>query len=565
MSAALVMAFVTIDSSESEGTDSRTAVAMLAILIWICIWWATEALPIAMTSLLPILLFPILGIRDADAVSKAYMNDTITLFIGSFILARAVERYHVHRRLALKSLLVFGGQRMEPRLLLLGFCVGPAFVSMWISNTATAIMMMPMSIGVLQKLQASSAQQGICDEIGCSESPREEKLKFNRDDLHKVKIQSSKVSEFSQDLKLDVAEFTERNQENFNNRKIASPSEESNSEEDVDALKIYGRGVVLAIAYGVSIGGLTTLTGTGTNLIFSGMWSSRFPNAPPISYFQWFCFAFPLGVVLLIFLWLLLCSSYCPTSAISTISRSFNKSTIQEESDLLGPVTFAESTVLTLFGVLAALWMTRCLSRPLLGWGILFGGSAGDGTASILMAMLLFLIPNGIVPGEKLMSWKHCKQLPWDIVLLLGAGFALADGIVESGLSSWVTKHLEFLQSAPYLLMVPIVSLLVGITTEFTSNNSAATIFLPLLAEVSLSINMHPLFLMVPATISASYAFMLPISTPPDAVAYATGYLRMIDMIKTGFILKVFAMLLLSAMMPTLGTIVFGLNKPFQV
>ncbi|KAJ7296459.1 hypothetical protein O6H91_Y121400 [Diphasiastrum complanatum] len=545
--AALVLGFVSINTHSKH---HRTTVAMLAVLIWMIIWWVTEAVPIAITSLLPLLLYPVLGIQNANAVATSYMNDTVSLFIGSFILALAVERYQVHRRLALTTLLLIGGQKMDPRLLLLGFCIGPAFVSMWISNTATAIMMMPIAIGVLEKLQATYAENS-ASEAGSSESPVAGKLTINVDDLQKRNGGYTGLG-LIQDVEV-------------NNSKIASAREESKEEKVPHALKVYGRGVVLAVTYAVSIGGLTTLTGTGTNLVLTGMWSSRFPHAPPVSYLKWFLFAFPLGVVLLIFCWALICIIYCPPSVLPTVSRSFKRSTIQEEVDVLGPMSFAEKAVLGLFGVLILLWMTRDFSGVMPGWGVwCTGGLAGDGTASILMAIPLFIIPNKLVPGEKLMSWKHCKNFPWDIVLLLGGGFAIADGISKSGLSGWMTQHLVFLHSAPYLLMVPIVALFVGITTEFVSNASTATIFIPLLIPVALSAHIHPLFYLVPATITASYAFMLPIGTPPNAVAYATGYIRMIDMISTGFFLKVFATLVLSAMMPALGPIIFGLNKPFH-
>ncbi|KAJ7523905.1 hypothetical protein O6H91_18G067400 [Diphasiastrum complanatum] len=544
--AALVLAFVSINS---QGKYNHTIVAMLAVLIWMIIWWVTEAVPIAITSLLPLLLYPVLGIQNANAVATSYMNDTISLFIGSFILALAVERYQVHRRLALTTLLLIGGKQMDPRLLLLGFCIGPAFVSMWISNTATSIMMMPIAVGVLEKLHATYAEHS-ASEAGSSESPVAEKLTLIADNLQKTDGGFTGLGLIHQDVEA-------------NNSK--TPPEESKPEEVPHALKVYGRAVVLAVTYAIEIGGLTTLTGTGTNLVLTGIWSSRFPNAPPVSYLKWFLFAFPLGVILLIICFALLCMIYCPPSVLPTVSRSFERSTIQEEVDVLGPMSFAERAVLGLFGVLILLWMTRDFSGALPGWGEwCTGGLAGDGTASILMAIPLFIIPNKLVPGEKLMSWKHCKNFPWDIVLLLGGGFAIADGIAKSGLSTWMTQHLVFLQSAPFLLMVPIVCLFVGITTEFVSNSSTATIFLPLLIPVALSGNIHPLFYLVPGTIAASYSFMLPIGTPPNAVAYATGYIRMIDMISTGFFLKIFATLVLSAMVPYLGPTIFGWNKPFD-
>ncbi|EFJ13936.1 hypothetical protein SELMODRAFT_121598 [Selaginella moellendorffii] len=454
---------------------------MLAILAWVCIWWITEAIPVGITSMLPLVLLPLFQIIQADEIARAYMNDTITLFIGSFILALGVERYQAHKRLALKTLLLFGGRSMAPRMLLLGFCVGPAFISMWISNSATAIMMVPMSAGVIKRL-----------------------LEPDTPSLESIHV--------------------------------------------VD----YARAIVLGIGFSVSIGGLTTLTGTGTNLVFLGIWNSCFPSAAAVSYLQWFMFAFPLGVAMVLFCWIMLCVCYCPRSATPTISSRLNRSSIEEELKSLGSISFAETTVLTLFVVLAVLWLTRSLGTSF-GWGRFFHGYVDDGTVSVVMAVFLFVIPNRLVPGERLLDWSHCKKLPWDIVLLFGGGFALAAGFKASGLSAWVTQHLNFLDNAPYLLLAPVVAVFVSATTEFTSNNATATIFLPLLANAATSNNIHPLLLMITGTIAASFAFMLPVSTPPMAVAFSTGHVRMPDMVLTGFLLKLVGILLLFALMPTLG------------
>jgi sodium-dependent dicarboxylate transporter 2/3/5 len=210
------------------------------------------------------------------------------------------------------------------------------------------------------------------------------------------------------------------------------------------------------------------------------------------------------------------------------------------------------------------MWMTRATNGDVPGWGSYFHGYADDGTVSILMAMFLFILPLNSRAGEKLMNWADCKKLPWDIVLVLGGGFALADGIRASGLSEWIALHLDFLHSIPYILITPSVAIIVAIVTEFTSNNATATIFLPLLAEVSLSLNIHPLFLMVTATIASSFSFMLPIATPPNAVAYTAGKLKMTDLAVPGFLLKCTGIFLLSVLMPTLGTVVFNLDQKFQ-
>eukprot|EP00246_Nothoceros_aenigmaticus_P006587 TRINITY_DN1956_c0_g1_i1.p1 TRINITY_DN1956_c0_g1~~TRINITY_DN1956_c0_g1_i1.p1 ORF type:complete len:593 (+),score=57.84 TRINITY_DN1956_c0_g1_i1:363-2141(+) len=488
---------------------------MLAAVVWICFWWLTGAIPVAITSLIPLFLFPLLGIESADSVAKAYMNDTIALFIGSFILALAVEHHSVHKRLALKILLVFGGKNMDPHLLLLGFCVGPAFVSMWISNTAAAAMMVPMAIGVVERVRQCAPLTG----------------------------SSSQSNEKQQQGEL----------------KGGSTGEESRPG-DTDPLTLYSRGVVLAIAYAVAIGGMSTLTGTGSNLIFSGMWKSIFPELPPITYLQWFLFAFPICFTNLLLLWVLLTVWYCPESSSSMVRASLHRSVLEEEYRSLGPISFAEKAVVSCFSVLALLWITRAMGEY--GWDDIFQGMAGDGTVSILIAMLLFMIPDCKVPGQKLMSWKLCKNLPWDIVLLLGGGFAMAEGIQISGLSQWVTDRLDFLQAIPYLLVAPVVALLVTLVTQVTSNNSAATIFLPLLAQVAVSINANPLLFMIPATLGSSFAYTMPVSTPPNAIAFSTGVLTMKDLNRTGLVLILVGLVLVGIAIPTLGEVVFGLSSP---
>ncbi|XP_024545831.1 tonoplast dicarboxylate transporter [Selaginella moellendorffii] len=551
--ALLILAFVRIDGAHEESSnvsagESKIA-PMLAILAWVCIWWITEAIPVGITSMLPLVLLPLFQIIQADEIARAYMNDTITLFIGSFILALGVERYQAHKRLALKTLLLFGGRSMAPRMLLLGFCVGPAFISMWISNSATAIMMVPMSAGVIKRLLEP-------------DTPSLESIHVV--DVDPQAAQAVASAGDDPESRQEIRELLRRISSKALTTLDGRTLEQGSGINGATAFhaRQYARAIVLGIGFSVSIGGLTTLTGTGTNLVFLGIWNSCFPSAAAVSYLQWFMFAFPLGVAMVLFCWIMLCVCYCPRSATPTISSRLNRSSIEEELKSLGSISFAETTVLTLFVVLAVLWLTRSLGTSF-GWGRFFHGYVDDGTVSVVMAVFLFVIPNRLVPGERLLDWSHCKKLPWDIVLLFGGGFALAAGFKASGLSAWVTQHLNFLDNAPYLLLAPVVAVFVSATTEFTSNNATATIFLPLLANAATSNNIHPLLLMITGTIAASFAFMLPVSTPPMAVAFSTGHVRMPDMVLTGFLLKLVGILLLFALMPTLGSYVFHLNAPF--
>ncbi|KAK4360081.1 hypothetical protein RND71_022310 [Anisodus tanguticus] len=248
-----------------------------------------------------------------------------------------------------------------------------------------------------------------------------------------------------------------------------------------------------------------------------------------------------------------------------SLSAYLDKAHLKRELDILGPISFAEKMILTVFSILIVLWMTRSITEDIPGWGSLFGGRAGDGTVSVMMATLLFIIPSKKQPGEKLMDWNKCKKLPWNIILLLGAGFAIADGVRSSGLADVLSRALDFLENAPYLAIAPAVCLISGTLTEFiTSNNATATIMVPLLIEIAKNMRIHPLLLMIPGAIGAQFAFLLPTATPSNVVGFTTGHIDIRDMIQTGLPLKVAGIVALSLLMPTLGPIVFGTDKPVK-
>ncbi|CAH8277934.1 unnamed protein product [Arabidopsis lyrata] len=470
------------------GDDTTTARNMLGVLVWMFAWWLTEAVPMPITSMTPLFLFPLFGISAADDVANSYMDDVISLVLGSFILALAVEHYNIHRRLALNITLVFCVEPLNAPLLLLGICATTAFVSMWMHNVAAAVMMMPVATGILQRL----------------------------------------------------------------------PSSSSSTEVVHPAVGKFCRAVVLGVIYSAAVGGMSTLTGTGVNLILVGMWKSYFPEADPISFSQWFFFGFPLALCIFVVLWCILCVMYCPKGAGQALSPYLHKSHLRRELDMLGPMNFAEKMVLAVFGGLVVLWMTRNITDDIPGWGRIFDGRAGDGTVSVMMATLLFIIPSKIKKGEKLMDWSKCKKLPWNIVLLLGAGFAIADGVRTSGLAEVLSKGLVFLETAPYWAIAPTVCLIAATITEFTSNNATTTLLVPLLIEIAKTMGIHPLLLMVPGAIGAQFAFLLPTGTPSNVVGFTTGHIEIKDMIKTGLPLKIAGTIFLSILMPTLGAYVFA-------
>ncbi|CAI9760240.1 unnamed protein product [Fraxinus pennsylvanica] len=478
----IICVFVNINGGKDASRN------MLAVLAWVFSWWLTEAVPMPITSMSPMFLFPLFGISDADDVAHAYMDDVIVLVIGSFILALAVEHYNIHRRLAMNITILFCGDPLSPPLLLLGICATTAFVSMWMHNVAAAVMMMPVATGILQRLPTDPTQSNL-------------------------------VSKFC-------------------------------------------KAVVLGVIYSAAIGGISTLTGTGVNLILVGMWKSYFPEADPISFSTWFFFGFPLAVVIFIALWCILCCLYIRKGSGEALSAYLDKAHLKRELELLGPMAFAEKMVLMVFSILIVLWMTRNITDDIPGWGALFNGHAGDGTASVMMATLLFIIPNKKQPGEKLMDWNKCKKIPWNIILLLGAGFAIADGVRTSGLADVLSEALGFLENVPYLAIAPAVCLISGTITEFTSNNSTATLVIPLLIQIAQTMHVHPLLLIVPGTIGAQFSYLLPTGTPSNIVGFTTGHIEINDMIKTGVPLKIAGIVAVSILMPTLGALVFGTDKP---
>ncbi|KAF3331090.1 tonoplast dicarboxylate transporter [Carex littledalei] len=396
------------------------------------------------------------------------MDDVISLVLGSFILALAIEHYNIHKRVALNITSLFCGDPLNPPLLLLGICGTTAFVSMWMQNTAAAVMMIQVSNGILQRLPDGSQESGSNTDVQC-----------------------------------------------------------------------FCKAVILGVIYSAAIGGMSTLTGTGVNLILVGMWQSYFPQEEPIGFSSWFMFGFPLAVMLFFLLWIVLCLLYCSRSMGSSLSAYLNRSHLKRELELLGPMDFAEKMILIIFGTWKA--GIRAVPSMKLNW------------YHVMMATVLFIIPNKRNKGEKLMDWNKCKKLPWNIILLLGAGFAIADGVHTSGLANELSDSLSFVKTAPYIAITPLACLISATITEFTSNNSTSTLVLPLLIELARAMSVHPLLLMVPGAIGAEFAFLLPTGTPSNVVGFATGHIEIKDMIKVGLPLKVAGVALITVLMPTLG------------
>jgi sodium-dependent dicarboxylate transporter 2/3/5 len=442
----------------------------LAIAILMAILWITEVIPLAVTALLPVVLFPLFGVMNGKDVSSAYFNHVIFLFIGGFLVALAMQKWNLHKRIALRILLLTG---TSPARILLGFMFATAFLSMWISNTATAMMMVPILLSIISKLEEH----------------------INEKDLSR-----------------------------------------------------YSVGLLLGVAYSASIGGIATLVGTPPNLSFARIFQIMFPEAPDISFSDWFIYAIPITIIFFVFVWIYLYLIFRPRNSLSRIS-SVN---FHNEYRSLGPASFEEKVILADFILLALLWLTRSgmqigsFSIP--GWSGLFTHPEylNDGTVAIGMGVILFFIPSKNIPGTRLMEWNTARKIPWSIVLLFGGGFALATGFKESGLSLWFGEQLSGVAVLHPIMIIFIISIGMTFLTELTSNTATTEMLLPVLAGLSVSIGVHPLLFMLPATVSASMAFMLPVATPPNAIVFGSKRLEVIQMARAGLILNLLGAVLIT-------------------
>ncbi len=427
--------FLLILLTDIEGM-SWEAKSIAASTAWIACWWLTEAIPIPATSLLPIILFPLLGAVDVGKVTAEYGNQIIFLLIGGFLIAIAMEKWRLHIRIALLIVKTIG---TSPRKTIAGFMAATAFISAWISNTATAMMMIPIAIAVIS--------------------------------------QASKAGE----------------DKNFNTA------------------------IMLSVAYAASIGGVSTLIGTTPNLIFAGIYRTLYGTE--ITFLQWASFGVPLAFFMLIICWAYLVYVAYPPG-IKALGDG-----IKEEIVKLGKITSQEKKVLAVFLLVAALWITRVL------WGK-YLPMVMDSVIAIFGAFLLFLIP--AEKGRSLLNWNDAVKLPWDVVLLLGGGLAIARGFTETGLEVWIAQKLLFLKDMPAVVIILAVVTLTIFLTEITSNTATATIILPVTASLATALGMQPTGLMIAVAMSSSLAFMLPVATPPNAIVFGTGFVTIPQMARAG-------------------------------
>jgi len=428
-----------------SGRGWESAPALTAAITLLCaIWWIFEPIPIPFTSLLPLALFPLFGILSPAQVGQAYGSPLILLLLGGFMISKAMADSGAHRRIALYMVNLFGGN--SARALVLGFMCASALLSMWISNTATTLMLLPVALAVLENAQ----------------------------------------------------------------RRLAVP-------------------LLLGIAYAASIGGMGTPIGTPPNLIFMQVYADQFGVTP--SFPQWMGWAMPVVIIMvpLAGLWL--------TRGVR-LDRPV-------ELPATGCWQPAEVRVLGLFALTALCWITR--QAPFGGWSAWLGlPGANDASVALLAVVVMAIAPNGNGQGERLLKWESARTIPWGVLILFGGGIAIASAFMQSGLAALIASQLGLLATLPVWLMLLLVALAVTFLTEVTSNTATASLLMPLLAAAAIGMDINPMLLMIPAALSASCAFMLPVATAPNAVIYGSGRVTIKEMAWAGLVLNLFGALVIS-------------------
>ena len=441
-----------------------------AVGLWMALWWMTEALPVAATSLLPLVLFPVLGVQSIRDAAAPYAHPLIFLFMGGFMIALAMERWGLHRRLALTVIRRIG---TRPAHLVAGFMVASALLSMWISNTATALMMLPIGLSVI----------GLVGEDAQTPDGRP-----------------------------------------------------------------FAVALMLGIAYACSIGGMATLIGTPTNAVLAGFMDETY--GVEISFAQWILVGAPLAVVGVGVTFVLL------TRVIYPISRREipgGRAFLEAELRKLGRMSPPERRVAAVFALTAGLWISSTLLRTLVP------GLSDTGIA-LFGALLLFLLPTGRGDRETVLNWTWARRLPWGVLLLFGGGLSLAGAVSTTGLATWIGQSMARLHTWPLPLIVLLMLLVIVLLTEMTSNTATAAAFLPVLAPIAVAIGQNPLLLVVPATLAASCAFMLPVATPPNAIIYGSSFVTIPQMVRAGVWLNVVFVVLITLLAFILLPPVLGID-----
>ncbi len=442
-----------------------------AVGLLMAVWWITEALPIAATALVPLALFPVLGITGIDGAARPYANPLIFLFMGGFLIAEAMQVWRLHRRIALNIVKWVG---VNPSSIVVGFILASAFLSMWVSNTATALMMLPIGLSIIDLTRDRMEQRG-------------EGLPPH-----------------------------------------------------------FGIVLVLCIAYACNVGGMGTLIGTPPNAILAGFFSETY--GVEVGFAQWMIVGLPLVIVALPLVYFVLTTVY----PIELEQLPGGAQIIDDERAKLGTLSAAETRVGLVFGGTALLWMTR----PLLS-DVIPGLS--DAGIAMTAGLVLFLLPAGS-KKRALLTWQDAEELPWGVLILFGGGLSLASAISDTGLAEWIGQGVQALSGWPILLVLLCTVALIVMLTEITSNTATTAAFLPILGAVAVGLGENPFLLTVPAALSASCAFMLPVATPPNAIVYGSELLTIPQMSKVGLWLNLVFIVVVTLLGYALLGMAFGVE-----
>ncbi len=455
------MAFLALLAAPAVGLDMGLAEDQrltAAAVAWTALWWLTEAVPIGAASLLPAVLLPATGVLGAREVAAAYMNDLILLFLGAFFLAFLLERWGLHRRLALE---VAGRVGARPRRLVLGFILAATLLSMGLNNTACALMLMPIADAVVAAVDPP--------ESGRRHTP-------------------------------------------------------------------FAAALLLGMAYACNVGGMLTPVGTAPNQVLLGQLAMRFPERDPIGFGQWMLATLPIGLLFVPLCWWVLTRAALRVDGDSQAGAAV----LEAQRRSLGRLRTAERRAAWIFGAAIFGWVFRSdlelggVTIP--GWERLLPGlELSNSTVALALALLCFLLPSGEAGGGTLLDWETARKVPLDVLLLLGGGFALAQGIQVAGLDSLLAQGLApLLEDLPRWLALALLVLMVSALTEVTSNVATTQVLLPVLAGAAAAAGDDPVLWMLPATLAASCAFMLPVGTPPNAIVITTGRLQVVTMARVG-------------------------------
>ncbi|RVT47179.1 DASS family sodium-coupled anion symporter [Rheinheimera sediminis] len=453
-----VLLLLTILLPPPASQMSQAAWMVTGLMAWMVLWWITEIVPIPVTSLLPMIFIPLLGIDKLDAATSPYAHPLIFLFLGGFFLSIAMEKTVLHKRIALKALSMVGS---SPGLQIAAVMAVTAFLSMWMSNTATAVMMLPIGLSIIAMANASTQDH-------------------------------------------------------------------------------FGKAVLLGIAYSASIGGVATLIGTPPNALLAAYLSKSY--GIQISFADWMLLGVPLALTMLLVCWVWLTKIHF---RMPKTDHAQNDTPAQLKA--LGEMSRSQKLVLMVFALAALSWISQ---QWLVKWT---GLPVSDTVIALCAAALLFVLPGEKGSGTALLEWKDSQNLPWGVLLLFGGGLSMADQIQKTGVAELLAQQLQLLEGVPPVLLLVTVTSLIIFLTEVTSNTATAAAFLPLLGPVAISMELSPLYLVVPAALAASFAFMMPVATPPNAIVFASGKLQIKDMVRAGLVLNLVGIVTISLFSLWLG------------